>query len=80
MERLNNVEALTVEAEVGAALDVATVEAENVRATITKENAEVMTIEYSPEWGGTLIEEEKEDTEIEYIPSTLATNVEIPVA
>ena len=37
-----------------------------------------MTIEYSPKWGGTLIEEEKEDAEIGDIPSTLAANLEIP--
>ena len=64
MERLNNMEALTAEVETGAALDAAIVEAEDVRAMITEENVEVLTIESSPEWGGTLIEEEKEDAEI----------------
>ena len=66
-ERLNNVGALTAEAEDGATLDV-------VKA---KENAEVLTIESSPKWGGTLIEEEQEKTEIEDIPSTSATDIEI---
>ena len=58
VERLNNMEALTAEAKNGAALDVATTEVEDVRAMITEENMEVLIIEYSPEWGGTLIEEE----------------------
>ena len=77
MERLNNMEALTAEAEAGVALDAATDEAEDVRATITEGNREVLTIESSPEWGGTLIEEEKKDAEIEDIPSTSAANLEI---
>ena len=51
MEILNNVEALTAEAEAGAALDAATAEVEDVRAMITEENMEVLTIEYSLEWG-----------------------------
>ena len=58
MERLNNMKALTAEAEAGAALDSATAKAEDVRAKITEGNANVLTIEYSPEWGGTMIEEE----------------------
>ena len=36
VERLNNLEALTVEAKSGAALYAATVESEDVRAMITK--------------------------------------------
>ena len=36
-----------------------------------------MTIESSPEWGGTLIEEEQENAETEDIPSTSAANLEI---
>ena len=64
MERLNNVEALTTEAKAGAALDVVTTEAKDVRATIIEENTEVLTIESSPEWWGTLIEEEQENVEI----------------
>ena len=56
-------------------MDVVTTEAEIVRAMITEENEEVLTIESSPEWGGTLIEEEKEEAEIEDIPSTSATNL-----
>ena len=78
IERLNNMEALTAEAETRAALDAAIAEAEDVRAMITKENIEVLTIESSPEWGGTLIEEEQENAEIEDIPSTSAANLEIP--
>ena len=78
VEILNNMEALTTEIEGGAALDAATDEAEDVRATITEGNREVLTIESSPEWGGTLIEEEQENVEIEDIPSTSATNLEIP--
>ena len=78
VEILNNVEALTAEAEAGAALDAATAEVEDVRAMITEGNIEVLTIEYSPKWGGTLIEEEQENAEIEDIPSTSAANMEIP--
>ena len=58
VERLNIGAALTTEVETGAALDAVTVETEDVRAMITEENTEVVTIESSPEWGGTLIEEE----------------------
>ena len=77
MERLNNMEALTTEVEAGATLDAMIAEAEDVRATITEGNTEVLTIESSPEWGETLIEEEQENTKIEDIPSTSATNLEI---
>ena len=77
VERLNNVEALTTEDDDGEALDAVTAEAEDVRAMITEGNIEVLTIEYSPKWGGTLIEEEQENAEIEDIPSTSATNMEI---
>ena len=45
---------------------------------ITEENMEVVTIQYSPEWGGTLIEEEQEHVETEDIPSTSAANIEFP--
>ena len=57
-EILNNVESLTTEAEDKAALDAVTTEVEDVRATITEANVEVLTIESSPEWGGNLIGEE----------------------
>ena len=70
-------EALTIEAKYRAALDVATAEAEDVRAMITEGNTELLTIESSPEWGGTLIEEEQENAETEDIPSTSAANLEI---
>ena len=50
VERLNNRAALTIEAEPGAALDAATVETEDVRAMITEENMEVVTIESSFKW------------------------------
>ena len=58
VEELNNRVALTTEGEIGAALDAVTIEPENDRAMATKENTELVTIESSPEWGGTLIEEE----------------------
>ena len=58
VERLNNRAALIAEVETEAALDAATVETKDVRAMITEENMEVVTIESSPKWGGTLIEEE----------------------
>ena len=58
VERLNIGAALTAKVETGAALDAATVETKDVRAMIREENTEVVTIESSPEWGGTLIEEE----------------------
>ena len=78
IERLNNMASLTAEAETGAALDVATTEAKDVRAMIIEEKMEVLTIESSPESGGTLIEEEQENVETEDIPSTSAANLEIP--
>ena len=70
-------EALTAEAEIGEALDVATAEAKDIRAMMIEENTELLTIESSLEWGGTLIEEEQENVETEDIPSTSATNMEI---
>ena len=51
-------ESLTIEDETRATLDATTAEAEDFRAIITEENTQVLTIESSPEWGGTLIEEE----------------------
>ena len=72
--------ALTAEAETRAALDVAIVETEDVIAMITKENMEVLTIESSPERGGTLIEEEhpeeQENVGTGDIPSTSSVNLE----
>ena len=58
VERLNNVEALTAKDGAGETLDAVTAKAEDVRAMITEGNIEVLNIESSPEWGGTLIEEE----------------------
>ena len=58
MEKLNSRAALTAEGETRAALDVATVEPEYDRAMETEENTEMVTIESSHKWGGTLIEEE----------------------
>ena len=58
VERLNNVGDLTEEAKARETLDVWIAEAEDVRATIIEGNIEVLTIESSVEWGGTLIEEE----------------------
>ena len=51
VERLNNVEALTIEAEARASLDAAIAEAEDVRAMIIEGNIEVLTIESSPKLG-----------------------------
>ena len=64
MERIYNVEAPTAEDENGVALYVATVEFEFVRAIRTEGDTDILTIESSPEWGGTLIEEsiEMEET------------------
>ena len=80
MERLNIGAALTVEVETGAALDAATVKTKDVRAMITEENIEVVTIEFSSEWGGNLIEEEhpeeQENAGTGDIPSTSAINLE----
>ena len=59
MEELNNRVALTAEGETGAALDAVTIEPEDDRAMATEENTDLVTIESSPEWGGTLIEEEQ---------------------
>ena len=58
MEELNSRAALTAEGETGAALDAVTIEPEDDRAMETKENNELVIIESSLEWGGTLIEEE----------------------
>ena len=71
-------EALTKEVEARAALDDATAEAEDVRAMIIEGNAKVLTIESFPEWGGTVIEKEQENTKTEDIPSTSVPNLEIP--
>ena len=51
------------EAKAGASLDATTVEDEAVGAMMIEENTEVLTIESSPEWRGTLIEEEIEMVE-----------------
>ena len=70
--------ALTAKVEGRATLDAITTKSEDLRATITEGNTEVLTIESFPQWGGTLIEEEQENTEIEDIPSTSSANLEIP--
>ena len=58
VEELNNRVALTVEGETGVALDAVTVEPKDDRAFAIEDKIEMVTIESSPEWGGTLIEEE----------------------
>ena len=63
MKRIENVEAPTAEAETGAALNVATIEDEVVGDIMIEGYANILTIESSPEWGGTLIEEEIEMAE-----------------
>ena len=59
-EGIENLGAPVTEAEAGAALDSVTVEVEGVGDMMTKGDVEVLTIESSPEWMGTLIEEETE--------------------
>ena len=82
LKELNSRAALTAEGETGAALDVATVEPKDDRAMIIEENTEVVTVESSPEWGGTLIEEEhpeeQENDGTGDIPSTSIVNLETP--
>ena len=83
MEEPNNRVALTVEDEIGTALDATKIEPEDDRAMEMEENIELVTIESSPEWGGTLIEEdqpeEQENAGTGNIPSTSAVNLETPV-
>ena len=80
MEELNNRVALTAEGEIGAALDAMTVEPEDERAMEIEENTKMVTIKFSPKWGGTLIEEEhpeeQENDGTGNLPSTLAVNPE----
>jgi len=74
VEDPNNRVALTAEGEIGAALNAATIEPEGDRAIEMEGNIELVTIESSPEWGGTLIEEEQpeeqENAGTGNIPST----------
>ena len=58
VENPDNRVALTTEGEIGAALNAATIEPEGDRAMEIEGNIELVTIESSPKWGGTLIEEE----------------------
>ena len=82
MERIDNVEALAVEFETGAALYAVTVEAEAMGAIMKERDAEILTIESSHEWVGTLIDEEtdmveeRESTKKVNIPSTSITELE----
>ena len=82
MEKLNSRATLTEEGEIGVALDAATVEPEDDKAMAIEENTEMVTIESSPKWGGTLIEEEhpreRENDRTGNIPSTSAMNPENP--
>ena len=59
MEELNKRVALTAEGEIGTSLDAAKIEPEDDKSMEIEENIELVTIESSPEWGGTLIEEEQ---------------------
>ena len=76
---------LTTEAEATATLDVVIVEVESVEAMMIEGYVEVLTIESSLEWMGTLIKEETEmaetteDAEIRDIPSTSAIELEAPL-
>ena len=82
IEEIENLGAPATEAKAGAALDVATVEAETVGVVMKEEKTEVLTIESSPEWRGTLIEEEtemveeREDAEIGNIPPMSTARLE----
>ena len=58
MENSDNRAALAAEGEIGAALNAPTIEPKGDRAMAIEENIDLVTIESSPEWGGTLIEEE----------------------
>ena len=82
MEELNSRIALTTECETGAALDAMTIEPEDNIAMVTEENTDLVTIESSPEWGGTFIEEEhtkeQENDGTGNIPSTSVVNPETP--
>ena len=66
----------SAEVETGAAFDAAIAKDEAIGAMMTEENVEVLTIESSLEWMGTLIEEETEmeetieDAGIRNIPYT----------
>ena len=80
VEDPNNRVTLTTEGEIGVALNAATIEPEGDRAIAMEGNIELVTIESSPEWGGTLIEEEhpeeQENAGTGNIPSTSAMNPE----
>ena len=82
MERTENVEALATEARTRVALNATTIEVEGVGAIMTEDDAEILTIESSPKWGGTLIEEEnwmeeaRKSTEKGNVPSTSAIDQE----
>ena len=82
VENPDNRVALIAEGEIGAALNAATIEPEGDRAMETEENINMVTIESSPEWGGTLIEEEQpeeqENARTGDIPLTSAVNPDIP--
>ena len=66
-------------------MDAATVEAEAIGAMMIEGNVEVLTIESSLKWMGTLIDEEtdmeetREDAERRKIPSASATQLEAPL-
>ena len=82
VENPDNRAALAAEGEIGAALNAATIEPEGDRAMVIEENIDLVTIESSPEWGGTLIEEEQpeeqENARTGNIPSTSVMNPDIP--
>ena len=78
-------EASATEAEAGAALDVTTVEAADLEATMAEEDVEIFDIESSPELGGTIIEEEilvvetREDDGLGNNPSIPVAELETPM-
>ena len=82
IEEIENLGAPATEAEARAALDAVTTGAEAVGIVVTEENTKFLTIESSPEWRGTLIEEEtemveeREDAETSNIPSTSTVGLE----
>ena len=85
MEGIAILEAPTAEAETGVALDATTVEAGAVGDIMIEGDAEILTIESSPEWRGNLIEEETLMVETRGfnekgdIPSTSVAELETPV-
>ena len=82
IEEPNNKVTLIAEGEIGAALNAVTIEPKVDRAMAMEGDIELVTIESSPKWGGTLIKEElleeQENDGTGNIPSTSTMNLDIP--